>query len=168
MPHASGRASQHSQKTKRARKTCHLCGKVCSHKGTYEHLRHHCPNNSKRTPRVFGRIACPICGKRYNEHYLRVHMATQHAGQKAPIGRPRSREKSARSTHEHMPSPEQPRKRNKSPPPPPPRSAPKEPKRSTTLLQGLSDEEARRLRVLKRMAHLKLEPKAPARGKNKT
>ena len=164
MRPAIPRQQRYSPKQKR--KTCHLCGKVCSSKGIYEHMRHHCPRNSKRTPRVFGRIACPICGKNYNAHYMRVHMATQHAGKKAPIGRPRSREKSARTTHDKISQPQRPHKIIKSSPPP--QIAPKERSRSATRNQTLSDDEARRLRVFKRMAQFRLEPMAPARAKPKT
>ena len=161
MPSTSSRHTRHNSKYKR--RPCHLCGKVCSEKGLYEHIRHHCPKNAKRTPRVFGRETCPICGKTFNAHYMRVHMATQHTGERAVIGRPRTPERFGKMTKKESRS-QHLEKLSKSSSPR--QSAPKERERPETRL--LSDEEARRRRVFERMARLKLEPMAPARDKKRS
>ena len=160
MPSTSSRHQRHNSKYKR--RPCHLCGKVCSPKGLYEHIRHHCPKNAKRTPRVFGRKACPICGKTFNAHYMRVHMATQHTGERAVIGRPKSIERFGKMTFKKESRTQPLKKLSKSPSPR--RSAPKVRERPES--PELSHEEARRRRVYERMAQLKLEP--PARSKKRS
>ena len=64
------------------------CGKKCTAKGVYEHERHHCPRNPNRVPKQIERKQCFICGEWFNGHYLRVHMACQHAGVPVKLGRP--------------------------------------------------------------------------------
>ena len=64
------------------------CGKKCTAKGVYEHERHHCPKNPNRAPKQIERKQCVICGEWFNGHYLRVHMACQHAGVPVKLGRP--------------------------------------------------------------------------------
>ncbi len=56
------------------------CGKKCTRGGIHSHELHHCPRNPVRKKREFGREPCVICGKILDRHYMRVHMATQHAG----------------------------------------------------------------------------------------
>ena len=56
------------------------CGKTCTRGGIHSHELHHCPRNPVRKKREFGREPCVICGKILDRHYMRVHMATQHAG----------------------------------------------------------------------------------------
>ena len=64
------------------------CGKKCTAKGVYEHERHHCPKNPNRVPKQIERKQCVVCGEWFNGHYLRVHMACQHAGVPVKLGRP--------------------------------------------------------------------------------
>jgi hypothetical protein len=68
---------------------CKHCSKRFSPKGVFSHQRFHCPQNPKRSPRIFDQVVCPICNKTFNSHYLRVHFATQHGGSPpVKIGRP--------------------------------------------------------------------------------
>ena len=61
------------------------CGKKCPRSGIHSHELHHCPNNPNRRTRIFGREACPVCGKTYDKHYLRQHLFTQHTATAAQI-----------------------------------------------------------------------------------
>ena len=64
------------------------CGKRCAAKGVYEHERHHCQKETNGAPKQIGPKQCGICGEWFNGHYLRVHMACQHAGVPVKLGRP--------------------------------------------------------------------------------
>ena len=76
------------------KKRCRFCKKKYSEKGVYTHEKYHCKKNpDKLSPRRFQKEPCPVCGKRLNGHYLRIHICTQHAGIYAKIGRPKSPDK---------------------------------------------------------------------------
>ena len=76
------------------KKRCRFCKKKYSEKGVYTHEKYHCKKNpGKLSPPRFQKELCPVCGKRLNSHYLRIHIATQHAGVYAKVGRPKSADK---------------------------------------------------------------------------
>ena len=109
-PKSSTRGSpSHSERTTKRRVSrtgeiyCKFgCGKRCTPKGIWSHEAHHCPNNPNKTPRKFDREPCVFCGKILNSHYMRIHHATQHVGEKAKIGRPAK----ATEQNEHSPKKE--------------------------------------------------------------
>ena len=162
-PARTGALRQHR---KSQPKKCRFgCGRVCSPKGIYSHEAHHCPKNPKRRRRSLERASCPICGKDFNGHYLRVHMATQHAGEKAKIGRPRksSESRSPNSQNKQGAAPQRAKAHRKKTPPPPERkraASPKTPVQATAPNPPTTEEEARRQRVFARLARLSLEPRA--------